>query len=339
MQALVLFTLCFAGDKPEQDLPVPIPVAKPASEQTVVEQAAHVVEIAKSEVAELSTAAIHAPKDFAQVILAPVRDSYQLIPGMQEPVVPPSPPPKDPKDDRLGGTSLMLRDLKGDQKTLWKYRAEGGGNFRYGNTDTTNINMIVGGERRSGYSIFAGKFGATYNKLENAEPNRRFIGDARYDRLLSGRWIVYGKEELESDQVRRIDFRSVSSAGLGYRLLDDADSRWIARTGPTVTMLNQNNPGPDDVSTVQSGWLFESEFRQIFWEHCRFEWNASVFPNFAAIQTFRIRNEVGVLFPIGTHKSCWNWKIGLRDEYTESPGPGLSPHDSEMFFAIVYSSG
>ena len=335
MHPLVLLLL-LGADAPDDDLPKPIPIAKPASEITVVEHAARVMETAKEEVAELSTAAIHAPQDLAKVVLAPVRDSYQLIPGKQAPVVPFTP---TPKDDPLGVTTLMPRDQLMAPKPMWKYRVEGGGNFRYGTANTTNVNLLLGGERRSGYSIMAGKFGATYNKLDNAVPNQRFIGDAKYDRLLSGRWIVYGKEEIENDQVRRIDFRSVTSAGLGYRLLDDSDSRWIARTGPTMTFLNQNNPGPDDVSTIQSGWMLESEFRQIFWEHCRFEWNASVFPNFSARQTFRIRNELGILFPIGSHKSCWNWKVGLRDEYTESPGTGVTPHDSEMFFAIVYSSG
>jgi hypothetical protein len=339
MHSIFVLVVVLAAEPPKENPAVPIPVATPSSDDTVVEQAAKALEVAKSEVAELSAAAIQAPKQLADVVLGPVRDSYQLIPGRQAPVVPLTPPPKDPKEDLLGATTLIARDMTAVPQPKWKYRVEGGGNFRYGSTNTTNINTVLGGERRSGYSILSGKFGATYNKLDGAETNQRFIGDAKYDRLLSGRWIVYGREELESDQARRIDLRSVASAGLGYRLLDDSRSRWIARTGPTVTFLNQNNPGPEDVSTVQSGWLFESELRRVFWEHCRLEWNASLFPNFGGRQSFRIRNEVGVLFPIGTHKSCWNWKFGLRDEYTESPGQGVSPHDSEMYFAIVYSSG
>lgn len=330
-----LLILMFADD-PESERGIPIPRAKADSEKTLIEQTAEVVETAKEEAIELSSAAIHAPLDITKVILAPVRDSYQLIPGKQAPVLPVRPPVKD---DPLGSTTLMIADASLVAAPKWKYRVEGGGNFRYGTVNTTNVNTVLGAERRSGYSIFASKFGATYNQVDDATPNRRFIGDSKYDHFVSGRWIVYGKEELENDQARHIDLRSVTSAGLGYRLLDDQKSRWIARTGPTVTFLNQNNPGPDDVSTVRSGWLVESEFRRIFWEHCRFEWNASLFPNFAAEQAFRIRNEVGVLFPIGSHKSCWNWKLGLRDEYTESPGAAVRPHDTEMYFAIVYSSG
>jgi putative salt-induced outer membrane protein YdiY len=325
-----------AADDSNDGKGIPIPRAKPAAETTVIEQAATVIDTAKEEMVELSTAAVQAPVDMAKIILAPVRDSYQLIPGKQEPVLPVRPPVKD---DPLGTTTLMVTDAALVPQPKWKYRVEGGGNFRYGTVNATNVNTVLGAERRSGFSIFTSKFGATYNQLDDAVANRRFFGDSKYDHFVSGRWILYGKEELENDQARRLDLRSVSSAGLGYRLLDDKTARWIARTGPTVTYLNQNNPGPDDVSTVQSGWLFESELRRIFWDHCRFEWNASVFPNFTARHSFRIRNEVGVLFPIGSHKSTWNWKIGLRDEYTESPGVEVRPHDTEMFFAIVYSSG
>jgi hypothetical protein len=323
-------------DPPEGEKAVPIPKAKANSEKSLIAQTAEVVGTAKEEAIELSTAAVHAPVDMAKVILAPVRDSYQLIPGLQAPVLPVRPPGKD---DPLGATTLMIADASLVPEPKWKYRVEGGGNFRYGTVNTTNINTLLSAERRSGYSIFNSKFGATYNRLDDATANRRFFGDSKYDHFISGRWIIYGKEELENDQARHIDLRSVSSAGLGYRLLDDQKSRWIARTGPTMTFLNQNNPGPDDVSSVRSGWLVESEFRRVFWERCRFEWNASLFPNFASEQAFRIRNEVGVLFPIGTNKSCWNWKLGLRDEYTESPGAEVRPHDTEMYFAIVYSSG
>jgi len=325
--------LILTADAPEEH-GIAIPRARPASERTLKEQTVEFAATIKEEVVELPSVAVHAPIDMMKVVLGPIRDSYQLVPGWQEPVL----PVPQVKDDPLGTTNLMVRDANSLVAPKWKYRIEGGGNFRYGTADTSNINTLFAAERRSAYSLFTTKFGATYNHLDNAADNRRFFGDSKYDWFMSGRWIVYSKEELENDQARHIELRSVTSAGLGYRMLDDASVRWIARTGPTVTYLNQNNPGPDDTSTVRSGWLIDSEFRRIFWEHCRLEWNCSVFPNFAQQQTIRIRNEVGVLFPVG-HKSCWNWKMGLRDEYTENPGPTVSPHDTEMYFAIVYSSG
>src|SRR5262245_51516468 len=78
LASLLIFML---ADGPESEQGIPIPRAKAASEKTLIEHTADVVGTARDEAVELSSAAIHAPVDITKIILAPVRDSYQLIPG------------------------------------------------------------------------------------------------------------------------------------------------------------------------------------------------------------------------------------------------------------------
>src|SRR5262249_16877640 len=93
-------------------------------ENVLVDRAVGLVGTAKQEAVELSAVAVQAPIDLTKVLLGPIRDSYQLIPGYQEPVL----PVPTVKDDPLGVTNLMIRDANPMVAAKWKYRVEGGGN-------------------------------------------------------------------------------------------------------------------------------------------------------------------------------------------------------------------
>jgi hypothetical protein len=138
--------------------------------------------------------------------------------------------------------------------------------------------------------------------------------------------------------VRRIELRTVTSTGLGYRLIDSLKERWVARSGPTFTYLEQDPVVGPETESTQAGWLVESEYRRVLWETSRIELTTTAFPNFATTQSFRIRNEAALLFPIGGYKSAWNWKVGARQEFTEHPAPGTKPQDVEVYFSIVFAN-
>jgi hypothetical protein len=275
--------------------------------------------------------ALGSARQVGDVLWGPIRDAHMLLPGATDPTLP-------RPDNKLLGASMADIAVGKSSVPEWKYRLEAGGNFRQGNAQSTNYNAMFGGERQTDDSLLQFKLSTLYNQLNDAVSNQRHFGSLSYDRYLRGRWLAYAKAEIENDNARQIDLRMISSAGLGYRFIDDLTTRWVVRTGPTFTYLKASPIGLPSTSSTQAGWLVESQFRHLLANNSRFEWNATAYPNFASQQSFRIKNDLALLFPIGDAKNAWNWKIGARHEYTDGPPAGTKPNDSEVYFAIVFNS-
>ena len=267
-----------------------------------------------------------------EILMGPIRDFPQLLPGSKAPIELPY------DNSKLLGDSMTKFDVGKSGIPTWKYRLEAGGNIRQGNVNSTNYTLKASADRQTEDSLLQLKANTLYNQLNDASSIQRHFASVAYDRYVSGRWLAYARTEAENDSARHILLRNISSVGLGYRFIDDATTRWVMRTGPTVTFLRTNPPGLPNQDTSQGGWLLESQCRRALGNHSRFEWDMTAYPNFASQQAFRIKNDVALLFPVGDAKNCWNWKIGLRHEYTDGPPPGTKPNDTEIYFSIIYAS-
>lgn len=292
------------------------------------------------------------PFSIVQVILEPVREVNLLLPKTLDPFAKAPQEESIPTEDEerrnkeiidrlkkqreLLGTSGIFRN--GPAKLLnngWRFQAQAGGSFRAGNNSAGNVNSQLRVERHSLGSNFMARLQAFYTQVEEGDANRRVFGETNFDRNLRGHWICYVRQELEYDEARLLDLRSVSSGGIGFRFIDAVYERLIARTGPTASYIDYGETD-DAAAEFSSGWLIEGEYRRVLGETSRFEMTSTMYPDFDSEQEFRIRTECAVLFPIATI-SPWNWKVGVRHEYILDPVADTNPNDVEGYFSIVYT--
>lgn len=309
-------------------------------------------ELGSKEFSFLQERLVEPPLEMVDIALGPLREANLLLPQKLDPLAAETRTPLVPylmegtptvetesftskeQEKLLGSLSSTAPIDPSAPKGAWRYQVQGGGSFRQGNTSASNVNAQLQAERFTDASDFLFKMGAVYNNNGVVRPNRRFYGSSLYDRALRGRWLAYGKEELESDQASLVDLRSVTSVGLGFKFINKLKSRLVIRSGPTFSYVRfastQNTPD------VRGGWMVESDYRRILWDAVRFEWTAGLFPDFETEQQFRFRNEVALIFPIGGKTSRWNWKLGGRQFYQYDPVKGARPSDVEAYFTILY---
>lgn len=305
---------------------------------------------------ESETRVIEVPKNVLSVMMGPVREANLLLPKRLDPfsestlaidtdeLVAEGEAPREQsrepfniaKQRELLGMSLASRQNVPEQDAKWQLFAEAGGSFRQGNTSNTNIHSMLRSERHSINADIMGRVGVTYNRNGDDDTNRNILGEALIDRNLRGRWVVYGRENLEYDEARLINIRTVTSSGLGFKFINQLTSRLIVRTGPTISYISYA-PSADTAANMRSGWLLESDYRRLLGESARVEWTCSAFPDFASEQEFRIRNEAALLFPIGGKLSPWKWKLGARHDYQVNPVDNTRASDIEGYFSIAYS--
>ena len=297
------------------------------------------------------------PGPAVAVMVGPVRDARLLLPEKVEPLVAPLMPPLrvlhevlpkadvTPDDvDRKMQAKLLGKNLLGSRskdtdpaEAVWDWELAAGGSFRQGTTTNNNFHADFDFERHSRQTDFTGSIGAILNQNGGDDPNRRLFGSATHDRNLRGPWLFYARDESEYDEVRQIDFRTVASAGLGYRFLDLLDRRWVVRTGPSLQYVNYDNVRAMTDDSFDAGWFFESDYRRAFSETVRFELVTTAFPDFSRADRFRVRNVGAFVFPIGGRESRWNWKVGLRHEYQIEPVDEVPSTDVQGYFAVGYT--
>jgi hypothetical protein len=292
------------------------------------------------------------PWTVLDVALGPVREANLLLPerldpfadnvrpASAEPVETPQNPQATasfkPSEQHalLGGFTSARADTP-DELAKWSWRIEAGGSFRQGNTSNTNLRSQFQAERHSLNSDLLAKAGANYNRNTSDVVNRRAFGELLIDRNLRGRWIWYGRQELEYDEVRLLDLRSISSSGIGFRFIDKLDQRLVVRTGPTGSYFLYD-PRAMNNSEFRTGWIVEGDYRRRLGDAIRLEWTSAALPDFDSEQQLRLRSEGALLFPIGGARSAWNWKLGAKYEYQFDPVDETKSNDVEGYFAISY---
>ncbi|MBY0586712.1 DUF481 domain-containing protein [bacterium] len=291
------------------------------------------------------------PLGLVKVILDPVKEANKLLPEQLDPFHSTEEQPvteeekavaEELKKAKLRQQQLLLNTGTGSRldalmglDSRWHFQVQAGGSFRQGNNPSTNINTQLRAERYTIYSNFVSKLGAFYSEQTGSKPNRRIFGQGTYDRNLRGRWFAYVREDLEWDAIRLINLRAVSSAGLGFKFIDNVRERLLARVGPTASYIDYDRRAQSQ-DEFRSGWLLEADYRRIMGEASRFELTSSAYPDFDNNQQFRVRTEAALLFPIGK-ASVWNWKVGVRHEYIMNPVITTKANDIEGYFSIVYT--
>lgn len=292
------------------------------------------------------------PLGIVGVILEPVREANLLLPEGLDPFTRAPREEPIPTEEEERRNKEILERLKRQRELLgtssifphasatvmdegWRFQAQAGGSFRAGNNSAGNVNSQLRAERHSLFSDFLARLQAFYTQVEQGDANRRVFGEMNFDRSLRGHWICYVRQELEYDEARLIDLRTVTSGGIGFRFIDAVYERLIARTGPTASYIDYGNTDDADAEFI-SGWLIEGEYRRVLGESSRLEMTSTLFPDFDSEQQFRVRTEGAVLFPIA-RASAWNWKVGIRHEYILDPVASTNPNDVEGYFSIVYT--
>lgn len=291
------------------------------------------------------------PLSVVQVITRPVREANLLLPKQLDPFYRKTPREIDELEREeieaariqkiaqqrrlLAVTSDARGDLTNQFDNDWHFQVQAGGSFREGNNPGASINSQLRAEKHSLHDTFVSRVGGFYNQLEGGTTTQRVFGQGTYDRHLRGRWLAYVREDIEWDTARLINIRSISSVGVGFRFIDTVRERLVGRLGPTGTYIDYDHAATNQ-DEGKSGWLIEGDYRRLIGESTRLEWVTSAFPDFDTDQAFRVRTEAALIFPIGK-ATVWNWKVGLRHEYTMNPVSTTVPHDVEGYFSIVYT--
>lgn len=147
----------------------------------------------------------------------------------------------------------------------WRGNAVLGTNFRRGNTETTEFNLLASLERRTPRSRVNLDYLGNFNEADGEQVANNHRLNGNWDLFSGSRFFwrpVLG--QLYRDPFQNISRQGTFETGVGYELIDNSKTEWQVTGGLGVNIIRYQSTEPDEPSNETSpalslGTNFETE--------------------------------------------------------------------------------
>jgi hypothetical protein len=163
------------------------------------------------------------------------------------------------------------------------------------------------------------------NGVETA--NRQFAS-ADYSAFVSANNVWYARTSLEKDEIKALDLRSTTGAGIGRKLIKNAVQDLELRAGLSYVYEKYANGTNFDSPGLDLGLIHTYQFK-----NGRLANSLTYTPAFEDFGNYRIHHESTYEMPITA--SLWKLRVGLTNDYTSIPQPGIDRLDTLYFTSLI----
>jgi hypothetical protein len=163
------------------------------------------------------------------------------------------------------------------------------------------------------------------NGVETA--NRQF-GSADYSAFISANNLWYARTSLEKDDIKALDLRSTTAAGIGRKLIKNAAQDLELRAGLSYVYENYANGTKFDSPGLDLGLIHSYQFK-----NGKLANLLTYTPTFKDFSNYRIHHESTYEMPITA--ALWKLKVGVTNDYTSVPQPGINRLDTLYFTSLI----
>lgn len=213
----------------------------------------------------------------------------------------------------------------------WKAQLELGLQGQSGNAEKFNLDARASLRRTSDLARLNLLLDAKFWHANHSSTTRYIRGLADLERDLSERWLAFAKTALEHDQREQLEWRSLSSAGLGYFLIRQTQHELKLRggLGYTYESFRTHHDSSDDLIAELS-----LQWRRQFVPWLELTHESWYYPTLDAIQDYRLEMETAAVLPLDRDRT-WHLRLGLRNKYNAQPEPGVDRLDTFYFLRLV----
>lgn len=151
-----------------------------------------------------------------------------------------------------------------------------------------------------------------------------------YSNNFSGKNSWYARDEGGFDRVKDIDLYNVAAAGLGYDLIKKSNQTLTGRAGLAFRYEGYKSTSAEDVKSA--GLDFGLNHKYTFATGSVIN-RLSYVPSFEDFSNFVLRHESYLEMPLTA--ALWSVRVGLSNDYTSKPTPGVDRLDTTYFTRMV----
>jgi len=264
---------------------------------------------------------------------APESGVYRL-PPVNEPPPATSPefvlPPEEVATPPGMDAEIIVEEAPPAPPKIWESSLEFGLNGSTGNSEVFTIRFGAHAKRCVPHDTLTLDLNYSKGSRSGELAEHRALFDARNEWLFKGSpWTPFVKGSLEYDEFRAFDVRVVANGGLGYQIIKNDVTTWIARLGSGIS---QEIGGPDD-DIVPEG-LAGMEYEHKFSDRQKISASTEYFPDIGDISDFRATNKAAWELLVDP---TWNTslKLSANHRYDSTPH-GLKKNDLDYTLLVMW---
>ncbi len=232
-----------------------------------------------------------------------------------------------------GGAQVQLPKPKTDngQEKQRKGNVDAGLTLQTGNTEsvTTSVKTSLSWERMKDNIYFNGMMHyETQGDEKNVDEQR---GSVKYELKHWARWYSFYQESLERDEIERLNLRSITSAGFGYRFIETKKLKYKSEIGPSFTFERFS----DNIRKTDAGLRIGNYLDWNISPSTAFYGKADFLPVPYDLSNWRLESDVGVRHNVTKSLSL---NVSWMNDYDNAPSVvGVGKNDSTLLSAIGYN--
>lgn len=210
----------------------------------------------------------------------------------------------------------------------WKYEVNFALTGKTGNSEQLNYG---GGAKATLASpqdtlIFYSDF--NYQETEKVKSEEKFRIGVDYSRYLSQRVTWYTRDEGGYDNVKDINFYNVAAGGLGYDFIQNLPKQKLTgRGGLSYRFEDYGNQEDTRSAGLDLGLSHVYHFSAAVLHN-----DITFVPSFDDFTNYRAIHDSSLEFPLA---GPWKFRVGVNNDYTSQPSPGISKLDTTYYGKFV----
>lgn len=217
------------------------------------------------------------------------------------------------------------------QKKDWKGNVDAGLTVQKGNKEalTTNAKTDFSWERTRYNMYFNGLLlFETKDSVKNADEQR---GALKYERKHKIRLYSFYQESVEHDEIEKLNLRSITSTGFGYRFIEREKLKYKSEIGPSFTYERFR----DDIQQTSPGLRIGNSLDWQILPSTLFYFKADFLPVPEDVADWRLESDMGL-----RHKLTRSLSLNLNwiNQYDNQPSAeNVSKNDATILSTIGYN--
>lgn len=217
------------------------------------------------------------------------------------------------------------------QDKPWKGNVDAGLTLQRGNREalTTNIKTNFSLERiKDNFYFNSLLLFETTNGTKSADEQH---GAFKYERKHKERLYSFHQESVEHDEIEKLNIRSITSSGMGYRFIERENLKYKSEIGPSYTYERFQ----DGIIRTSPGLRIGNYLDWQIFDSTALYAKVDFIPVVDSPIQWRLESDVGLRQKLNEHIS---WNISWINQYDSDPSAeGVSNNDATILSTIGYN--
>ncbi len=171
-----------------------------------------------------------------------------------------------------------------------------------------------------------------YNRQEtdNLKSADQFKAGVDYSNNFKGHMSWYMRNEGGFDRIKDIELYNVTAAGLGYDFIKNKQQTLTGRAGLSFRYEGYKNPLTEDVKSAGLDFGLNHSYQ---WDTMKMTNALTFVPSFEDFANYRAIHDSYFEMPLKA--GFWKLRVGLSNDYTSEPAPGVKSLDTTYYTRLV----